>query len=297
MTYRGVVIAVHNYDSDAFLDAAQPLADNALNAVYVKVALYGRHHGILPRVLWTQERSGVHEGNIRNPRPAKLDITGSPLNIEQGTNPANMDGDHVIVAFLENDLLQPYVQRCIPHPSLDLGNDQRELGHRMRTKDTDGQVDYSKHRGSFHGVDENGNYVIDLTRAHDGEYSALGIEPDPVEDGSVGNYDIKLPKGSKVTIQIEGGDSLVLEDKDGDAKLTIGDGAVSVAIADHFDSWWTTEVKPKLDAFDAAVQAHTHLYVFGPTGPASAGTPPTIPMQAPGYNAAITSGKTKISDG
>lgn len=296
LNLKGVVVAVYAYDSD-FLDSAQPLDSNTANTIYVSVALYGRHHGILPRVLWTHDRSGLHEGPIRNPRPASIDISEQPLNIEQASNPANMDGDHVVVSFLEDDLLQPYVSRCIPHPSSDKGNEFKDLGQRMRMLASDPQVSYRKHRGAYYGIDGDGNHVIDLTGAHDGAYNADGTEEDCPEDGSTGNYLLRLPRGSRVSIEIDGDNNLTLEESDSDATLTLGDGAVSVAIADHLDDFWTNVVKPEMERYDTLMQAHTHLYVFGPTGPASAGTPGSSPLQFPDYEPAITSSKTKISDG
>ena len=290
-TFRGVVIAVYVYDSADGLDAMANAP--TYNGIYCDVRTYGRWNQIIRRVLWTSDRQGMHEGAIDLPRPTTLDTAGD-LNVNI-SNPASMDGDHVIVGFLEDDWAQPYIQRSIPHPSSDIGNDGKDLGQRMRVTDADGHPRFRKHRGVAWGVDKDGNYLIDARTAHKGEYQENGKEPDPAEDGSSGNYVVKLPKASTVTISIEDGATLTLTDKDGAATLTLGDGAVKMAVADHLEVLYGN-LKAEFDAFNADYLAHTHLYAFGPTGPGSGGTPPAGAFTAPDWDPNINSDKLTTPD-
>ena len=138
---RGVVVAVYVYDSEGLIN--QPNVQP--NAIYVDVLIYGRHNTVIPRVLWTTERSGLHEGEICIPRAATIDTTGNELDLTRA-KPQSLDGDHVIIGFLEDDLTQPYVVRAVQHPSSDIGNSEKPLGQRMRLLESDGNPRLWKHR-------------------------------------------------------------------------------------------------------------------------------------------------------
>lgn len=277
LTLRGVVIAVYVYDSQPFLnqDGLQP------NGIYVDVLLYGRHASVLPRVLWTLNRSGLHEGDVSLPRPATRAVPNLDFDVTK-TAPQTMDGDHVVVGFLEDDLAQPYVVGCIPHPSSDIGNAAKPVGQRMRLEEADGHPRFWKQNGTAFGIDADGNFVLDTRGAHPGQvaYNADGTEPAPTNDGSNGNQVIDIQEGATVTLRIGNGANLLLTNADGSATLTLGDGAVSVAVADHLQTLW--------QQFKALFDAHTHIYAFGPT------LPPPAP--APAWDPNINSNKVTIPD-
>jgi len=94
------------------------------------------------------------------------------------------------------------------------------------------------------------------------------------KDGS----QIHIKDGGVVEITYASGNSLKIESKDGDATLTVGEGAVSAMIAEAFSIFWET-VK---DLFDL----HGHP---------SHGAPPASSL--PAYDTAITSSKVKFSNG
>jgi hypothetical protein len=189
--------------------------------VLVYSGIAGTRTGFLPRCLVSQERGGMHEGEIWRPREAKIDITTGVVDAEfQGTSVADLDGDHVLVGFLDDDYSLPVILRGIPHPNADIGNQRRLLGHRLRSKSNDTSFEaepgprFWKHRGAFFGVDETGSFLVDLTRAHKGSYDTKGREPRLPDDaldesdflnplnGETGQLNIKIQKGSK--LQIEG---------------------------------------------------------------------------------------------
>jgi hypothetical protein len=307
---KGVVVAVYVYDSD---NATNTLDDGTTaNGVYCDVLCYGRHEGVIPRVLVTYDRQGLHEGEISLPRATTMAVNDQ-FDIAK-TNPASMDGDHVIIGFSEDDLKQPYIVGFVPHPSADVGNDTRLIGHRMRIQQADGNPRFWKHRGIFWGVTDDGNAMLDLTRANTGAYHGDGSEPDPPVDGSVGNYTIRLPQAATLTLEItkgaqqgdgtddpsssttlvlennkitlmnEGGAGVLIQDKDGNAVLTLGDGAVHSAIAEHLQTLWTNLV--------TWLSAATVLTALGPSAPF-----PTLAGPPPAWDPSIQSGKLSFPDG
>lgn len=84
-----------------------------------------------------------------------------------------------------------------------------------------------------------------------------------------------------VEVTVAGGATIRLEDKDGNAKMTVGDGAVSVAIANHLQTLYTN-LKTIFDA-------HIHPTGVGPSGPTATPAPP--------WATNISSTKVTIPDG
>ena len=89
---------------------------------------------------------------------------------------------------------------------------------------------------------------------------------------------IRLKKDGEIDITYENGQTLHLENKDGDAILKLGNGAVHAMIAERFQTFWST-IKSIFDS-------HSH------TGH---GVPPVTPF--PSYNSNITSSKVSFPDG
>jgi hypothetical protein len=260
---RGVVIQTYAEDE------AQPIVapgDSAIpqTKVYCDVLVYSDipnvRQGFLPRVLVSQERGGMHEGAIWKPRAARIDTTKG--SIDTGlfrVDPRDIDGDHVLVGFMDDALNQPVILRGLPHPRRDVGNSAEELGVRMRLRKSDGEPHFEKHRGSFWGADDKGNFVIDLRRAHSGQYGTDGSEPPAPEDGAHGNFIVKMPVNSTLRIELGSGRVVEINDETGEITVTnvdlnlnasgnvnIGAGAAHPLV--HGDTWQTAH-----GAYDAAV--------------------------------------------
>lgn len=237
---RGVVVQNTTTDeesspriNDPTFNATAPEEDVETGAaeIYISVITYaglaGGKQGYLPNVLVTQNSSGMHEGEIHMPRAARVDVKGF---LSLGSNPADLDGDHVLVGFLDDEYNMPVVIRAIPHPSSDIGKElyaTDELGVRTRVQRSDGEPRYWKHRGVFWGVDTNGNWKLDLTKAHSGEYNEDGTEPDPPENGANGNFTVKVQEGATYTITSSSGTSIVLN---ADGSIDVNAGADSKVI-------------------------------------------------------------------
>jgi hypothetical protein len=89
---------------------------------------------------------------------------------------------------------------------------------------------------------------------------------------------IRLKTDGEIDITYANGQTLHIENKDGDAVLTLGDGAVHAMIAERFSTFWGT-VKSTFDG-------HSH---------ANHGVPPATPL--PGYDSNVTSSKVSFPDG
>jgi len=140
---RGVVTATYVID-----DPDHPFADDPSKvptAVYCDVLTFGRRWYFIPKCLVAQERSGLHSGHVWKPRAATMTITSAPMDLNKGTNPAILDGDHVLVGFLDDNFNQPLILRALPHPAADVGNEELEVGHRLKLVDGDGDPDFWKH--------------------------------------------------------------------------------------------------------------------------------------------------------
>ena len=262
-TARACVLKTYTpSESEAFNDTDSDIEDRAVTS-YCDVIVYGSSEGLrfqpLRRVP-VMLSAGLHNGHICTLRPSTIDIEEereAPYGGENMllANLSGLDGDHVLIEFLEDDLMQPIITQRIPHPYMGFGNDELDIGHRMRPKDEDGLVDFWKHQGTFHGVDSKGNYTIDTTRAHDGKYALDGKEQ-PKDDSAYGNVTVIANAKSKVTvkgldsdgsnptfevivednkleIKLQNGASLLLENNEGDTTLKVGDGDHHVAIVEH----------------------------------------------------------------
>lgn len=323
---RGVVTATYEVDSPNH--PTLTLDPNITPvAIYCDVLIYSsmlnQRFQMLKQVLVSQDIGGIHRGRIWKPRAmtfdiTTVDITDNPVELDKATNPAFLDGDHVLVGFIDDNLNTPVIIRGIPHPSNDVGNEEKELGQRMKLKLTDGDPDFQKHHGSYYGIDDNGDFLLDTTFANDGTLLVGGKEPAPIPDAR-GSQRYKLEQNSEHEITLWDmsspltpievaklvftkdswelhytlGDTIKLEGKDTLAILTLGDGAVKVAIADHLDTLYTAPVTGEKAAFDA----HVHL----PTGPGLiTGTPitpvPSTSVTFPAWDPKINSDKLLVPD-
>ena len=321
---RGVVTATYvQDDAHPHYQGSKPQL-----AVYCDVLCYtgnaNTRYRFLRQVPVSQDVGGMQRGRIWKPRATTIDITTVPLDTSvggTGSNIANWDGDHVLIGFMGNSLNQPVILRGMPHPAVDTGNTGKDIGHRLTLKKADGDPDFLKHHGTFFGIKDAGDFIIDTTFANDGNLLPDGTEAPNAMDGS-GAHLHQLPETATwkvklvdiggtipsvemtvsktelkhvimdtlgdLLLQIGGGATLKVEGQDSQAKLTLGDGAKHVAIGEQLQTWWGT-VKAVLDAFGA----HTHTGVT--PGPGLTGTP-VAPLITPGYAATNTSTKVAIPD-
>lgn len=275
---RGAILATYvQVDESPFPDGVDP----GPVAVYCDVTTYGVSEGLHPTVLrrvpvFTD--SGMHDGRVWKPRAATLDIVEKDLDVVL-SQPFDLDGDHVLVEFLEDDLAQPFIRQRIPHPRLGLGNDGLpEAGHRMKLAVADGQPDLYKHRGSFSGFDDSGNFVLNTTRAHSGGFDGDGNEV-PGDQAQNGNVFARIAHLARVlfegldpdqgnrnwSLEIDGAASTLKfsldPNADGVAEVSIvadaTTGAVSLTMDDGGDG--NDEVTVSLDSPSSTVSVKTSV--------------------------------------
>ena len=306
---RGVVMVTYMVD-----DPDHPQSDNEPTTIYCDVLCYGgppsARWNVLKGVLVSQDPGAMHRGRIWKPRATSLDSTGNTVDPNKASNPANFDGDHVLVGFLHDNLNEPVILRGLPHPAMDKGNETKTVGHRMKLKVADGDPDFWKHHGAFFGFQKNGDFLLDTSAAYDGKLNNDGSEPANAQDGAHGSVRVTLPQAEQVTIQLVDNAGVVkaslvldkgkvqveqesqltvkVEGKDTAAKLTLGDGAVSAAIAETLQTWWGT-VQTALNGFVSAVANHTN------GGHPVDAPPPTLTV--PDFPAAAISTKLIFPDG
>lgn len=321
---RGAVIKTYVADDDGHPLERYDSEDLGVRrpvAVYCDVLVYpdlaGQRWFGLSHVLVSQPVGGMHRGRIWKPRATSVDLATKEL--DSISDPAYLDGDHVLVGFMSDSFDQPIILRGLPHPSMDSGHEsyERELGKRMRIEKDDYDPDYTKHHGVFYGVDDKGNFIANSTWGNDGSVAVDGKEPDPPKTGDPtpeihGNQTFNLPMESKFEIvlwdmapalneppdlpeekmrltfnkdklhvKVTEGETLTVEEDGVDAKITLGDGLVKVAVADHLETLYTA-LKAWLEAITVS------------TGTGPSGTPLNNP--APSWDPDINSSQLLIPD-
>lgn len=308
---KGVVTAT--YVTDEVLHPSFGDVKNSPIAVYCDVVVYPsiprQRWFFLEKVLVSQKRGGLHDDDTWKPKATTANIVTEVLDNQLGSNPGQLDGDHVLIGFTNDSFDEPIILRGIPHPSRDVGNELYSTGKRLKLKQIDGNTDVSKFNGVFRGVDKDGNHIVDSTYGHNGELLEGGLEPLPDATGTSGNQNRKLPKDSshEITfwdmtvpttpvqvaqykcsqdvfeILLTMLPCLKVEGSATTAKLTLGNGAVKAAVADHLETFWTSTVVPWL----AAITVPTGT---GPSGPPLNNPPPS-------WDPTINSGKLTFPDG
>lgn len=170
------------------------------------VRTYGRRSRVLKRVPVLQPRHGLWDDDLWAPRPARQNITGGNLLIatnSSGDRPTlaeDMDGDHVIVGFMENDPAQPVI---LPFT----------MGHprsRQKIVKADGQCRRIRVNGTLIEWDKQGNLILDATSAAKEELGPQGTEQS--NSGTGGQILIKTKDGTGKVLRL-------LLDADGDLWL------------------------------------------------------------------------------
>jgi hypothetical protein len=301
---RAVVVAVYFADGQEERAASMQQRDPkfyGVKTVAVDVLTFGgRFRAYLQKVPVAPRRHGLNDyDGLWIPRAASVDLsTGGPPILGQTpgqtpSDPRDLDGDHVLVEFLDNDPTQPFIRDQLPHPrasytQLKAAGDARE----------------SKFRGVVTRIDKDGNVVVDTTGANSGAIHQTTGEETAALDNAHGKLTIKLnhnapfqlvgvdtaggaekyslaidPAAKTFTLRLDNGSALTVTDKDGNAVLQLGDGAVKATREDLLNTLWG-QLKTYLDA-------HTHPEIALRAALGVAGADPTLLSLAPLAAAAL----------
>jgi hypothetical protein len=283
---RAVVIRTYFADEEKRVGVAEANArgNTPIKAVSCDVLTYGgRHRFFLPRIPVAQAAHGLNDHDLWIPRPSTIDLkTGqAPVLPQYGnvsdprsiSDPRNLDGDHVLVEFLENDPQQAFVRfDQLPHPSAT-----------YRMERADGERRRSRFRGVVQEIDEQGNLTVDTTQANDGvpDPALFGVE-NPASDAAHGNVTFKVNSAAELTIigldqnganeefrlrikdgelliRLDNGESFLVQGSGNGTVVTVGDGGENVVTYSHLEALWNATL--------ALIDTHVHPSGMGPTGP------------------------------
>jgi hypothetical protein len=197
---RGVVIRVFKPGDPQLGTRRSPLKVLA-PAILCDVLIYDPDYvTILHDVAILRRSAGAVDSEVWVPRAASIDLTGQPFAVAGNgpldptvlapTNPSNMDGDHVVVGFMNNDLAQPIILGQLDHP--------QNANHVPYGVPPDTKLAVTM-RGWLWAMKADGTMIVDSNLA------SAGIIPPalpPVEtpDPGAGNLEISLPAGRKISI-------------------------------------------------------------------------------------------------
>lgn len=203
---RGVVMKTYLPDDPqaAARENDRPFAGAALSAVLCDVLVIDpEFKTYLKDVPVMTPSGGLNDHEIWVPRPSSTDLdTGNlKFSLEGSTGDTsaahNMDGDQVVVGFLGNDANQPVIIGQFVHPKTN-----------RRPSATDAtQYKWRKYvRGMDLGVTDDGNALIDLSKANTGTITPDGSETPAAGAGGSGNMTMTmasgdLSTGAKISVQ------------------------------------------------------------------------------------------------
>jgi len=174
---RAVVIKTYYTEEDKRCGWTKGLQRNVL----CDVRTYGRYSRPLAKVPVLQRTQGLHDRDIYIPRDSRQNleggelVTGGSKSTSVPTAAENMDGDHVLIGFLDNDPSQPVILPFqFSHPKSSF---QPELA--------DGRVREIRHQGTLLAWDKDGNFTIDATGVAEEILEAGGTEKAAVGKGTL----------------------------------------------------------------------------------------------------------------
>ena len=220
---RAVVIKTYYTDDSSWSNRGWS-ANGGVRALACDIRVFGRQNRQLFRVPVGQRTSGLFDEDLYVPRDASQDIDGGLLVTEPNptgprATPAELlDGDHVLVGFLECDPAQPFIfPFCLPHP-----------GMRNPPVAADGRVRRIRHHGTILEIDQNGNLLLDASSAAMPTMGPNGTETTP------------NPSGGNVTLKSNDTGTIHLDT----SNVKLADGTDAVVKG---DAYWSLE-DPMLNA-------------------------------------------------
>lgn len=183
------------------------IAESRNVAMTCQVLIYApKMRAVLEDVPVLSHILGINDADLWEPKAAELDLSGRDLAIEGGdqkpSNPIDMDGDHVVVGFLNDDLNQPMIVGRLPHPRT------------RRRPSSDAATLYKLERwilGNHFGVTRGGNIELDTTDASDG---TLGSDGSETPTDNAGDVTLRLKNAARIRIEIDGSNTVIEADKD-----------------------------------------------------------------------------------
>lgn len=226
----------------------------------------------LSNVPVTQNQHGVN--NVHDlwvPRPSTRTVaTSMPVSLAglgsrgQATLPpsfyGDLDGDQVLVGYVENDLDYPVILRALPHER----TNRLVTGSVSSTGWAEGDASsrgtpsrnefYTSHYGTEMRINASGDLLFDTV----GAFQDVITEANGVNTGQVR---IRVKNSQRFTVEMNGTDVLEVFKEGSQVRIDLGAGAVErVILGDAFRSFLN-------NFFTAIFDTHTHATGTGPSGP------------------------------
>lgn len=242
----------------------------------------------LPRVPVTQVQQGVN--NVHDlwiPRPctrvvsdatAAVSFAGLGTLGQPNVAPSlygDLDGDHVVLGFIENDPDFPIILRAYPHARTkrlvtgDADSIGWEPGNAGTTRGTPYRNEmYTAHYGTEVRVNAKGDLLIDTVGAFD----------DPAtEDASVdsGQIRFRVKNSQRFTVEMDGTDVLEVWKDGSQVRIDLGENAAQrLILGDDFMDWINQNIVQKVNThWTTTFNTHTHSYVPGTLAAVQSGPP------------------------
>jgi len=217
---RAVVLAVYYTDEDERNGWVKGKQKNIL----CDVRTIGAYSRPLFKVPVLQHIQGLWDEDIYIPRAAQQNISGGTFSTGsaakdnvQPTPAEQMDGDHVLIGFLDNNPKLPVI---LPYT----------LGHSASNtapKKADGRIRRIRHNGVVIEWDKDGNLTLDASKAAKPEFDGSGKEVS--NSGTAGIITVKTKDGAGAQLQLklDKTGNVVLEAGGATEALTLTKGALA----------------------------------------------------------------------
>jgi hypothetical protein len=176
---------------------------------------------------------------------------------------SDLDGDMVLVDFIEKDIDYPIVRTALQHEQ-----SARQVIVASGTRGSPGADDhYVGHYGTEFRIDASGNLLIDTV----GAFEDIQSEDESVAGGEVR---VRVKASQRCIVEMDGTDVLEVWKDGGQVRIDLGTGASErLVLGDAFKSYLDIELG-KVNTFWSTVYAlHGHPDpITGPSGP------PTVPQ-------------------
>lgn len=257
--YRGIVLKTYATD-----DANR--IDEHPYAIECDVLLM-RSLVVLPHVPVLQRGLGVTDADLWIPRPSTRSLSGGPLTLsmrssrgalqEFPTKLGDLDGDNVLVTYIEHDQEHPVIIGPMPHTGTKrlvvkgAGWSPSALGSERGTPHL--SEHYFRYRGVEVRINDKGDVLLDTVGAYD-------------KTGEIA--DSPMPSGGQVRLRVKGTEKFVIEMNGQDLLEFTAAGAIALLkLAGALQA--DMEVSAMNLSPATAVHLSTHLTPspFGPLGP------------------------------
>lgn len=289
---RAVVVAVYVAGDPAAGVASTPGASARIQTIKVEADVILARSGIKLERVPVSVAMGLRNAEPWIPAPATRTVSGAPLNLDarygrrgedQGplTPLDDVDGDIVLVEFIDGDFNFPFITQPCPHQrTLRTPVDGDGWSEAATVADYRGKPNvrekYLSHSGTEFRVNAAGDVLFDTAGA-----STDDVTEDPSTPG--GQFRVRVKGTERFTIEMDGVDVLEVYRVGDDVFIDLGEGATErLMLGDSWRAFFN-------DFINNVFNTHVHPTGTGPSGA------PTVPATEMGEDLLSDLSRTKKS--